>query len=582
MQQLKKEDLRLFLKFAKFLLPYWKTELLVIVLGEVAVVFGLANPYLSKLLIDKGLLAKDPTFFIIIGLSMGGLFILTGLLNAATTYLSSYLNLKLRFDLHKKVFGHLTKLSFSFFQEKSTGGHIYRISYDIDRVISFITSSLSEILTILPRTLFIFAIIFYLDRQLALLSLFLIPFLYFVPYYFMQRLKTLYEELFKNSQDIYERLAEVFSHIQLVKAFGKEINEFRAYLRQLIINLKLSKKTTKLGAMSSFSGNVMSRLVSGIIFFYGGYWVIKGRLTFGSLTAIMLYINQLFGLQSRFANFFQQVAMGTLSCSRIDEILSQEPQIKASPDASLVKFTKGEIVFKEVRFAYGDKKPILENMNFRIEPGTHIALIGPSGCGKTTIINLILRLFEPQNGEIFIDGNNLEKIKFEALYEQIGIALQEPFLWNDTVENNIKYGKPNATQDEIMSVAQLTGIDSFINELPQKYDTKIGENATLLSEGQKQRIAIARAVIKKPAILILDEALSSLDVSSETRILEELLGKRKNLTCIIISHRLSMLNFVDRVYFLKSQNEIIISSTKEFLDSLEYKNLEFAKLQRDL
>jgi len=575
MQRFKKENLRLFLKFSRFLLPYWKQELAVIILGEAAVVFALVNPYLSKLLIDKGLLNKDLNLFIVIGLGMGALFILNGLISAFVQYVSQYVESKVDIDIRKSVFEHLNKLSFDFFQSRSSGENIYKISYDIDRITAFITSAISEITTILPRTLFTFAIIFYLDRQMAVLALCLAPFLYFFPYYFSKKMRILYNELFKSIQGIFERLAEVFSHIQLVKAFGKWDSEFKNYIERLLVNIRLSLKTAKLAALSGFSSSVMSRLIAGLIFFYGGYLVIKGRLSFGSVTAIMLYITQLFGLQTRFAMFFQNAVMGMISCSRIEEILGQEPKIRENSLAKELRFDKGELAFRSVTFAYSGKAPILENINFTIDAGSHIGLMGPSGCGKTSIVNLVLRLFQPQLGEILIDGYNLKDIKFQSLYEQVGVVLQEPFLWNDTVENNIRYGKEDASLNEVLDVARLTGIDGFIEGLPQKYQTKIGENATLLSEGQKQRIAIARALIKNPAILILDEALSSLDLESEISILERLMSQRTNKTTIIISHRLNILNYIDWIYLLESPAKIIKMSPKDFLGTIKYSDLEF-------
>jgi ABC-type multidrug transport system fused ATPase/permease subunit len=564
MRRYNKENFRLFLKFAKYLLPYWKKELFIIILGELAVLFSLAYPYLSKLLIDRGILQKDLNFFILVVLAMIVQFLLTGIMNAFVHYFSSYINSKVNLDLVQDLCNHLSKLSFSFFQSKSSGEQVYKVGYDTDRITDFITSVISESLTILPRTVFIFAIIFYLDRRMAILSLCLAPLLYVLPYYFMKRMKPIFEEYLRCSQEIFGKLTELFSHMHLVKAFGKETREFKDYIRRAASILGLSLKNTKIATSSDFSGNAISRVVIGIIFFYGGYQVILGRLSFGSVTAIMLYISQLFALQSKFAAFFQKAASGMISCQRIEEILSQkvyqEPQ-----DARAVTFHKGEIIFNNVSFAYPNKSPILEKMNFKITGAAHIALVGPSGCGKTTTINLILRLFSPQKGEISIDGNDLKEIKSDFIYQQIGVVLQEPFLWNDTIENNIKYGREDASLEQIIEVAKLVGIDDFVNTLPDGYRTRIGENATLISQGQKQRLAIARAIIKNPKILILDEAMSSLDSESETKIIDNIRTRFAHSTVVIVSHRLSAAKKMDSLYFLRSPDKMEIGSYEEIL-----------------
>jgi len=566
MNRFQKQNFRLLLKFTKYLLPYWKKELVVIILGELIVVFGLANPYLGKLLIDRGILGKDLNFFILIAVAITVLFVLIGTINAFVRYLSGYINSKINLDLNRDVFKHLNKLSFAFFQSKSSGEHLYKINSDLDRISDFITHAISNIATTLPRALFIFAIIFYLDRRIAILALCLVPFLFICPYYFMRKMRIVYKDFFQHTQEIFERLTEVFSHIHLIKAFGKEAREFKDYIGRLNVNIRLSLKATKLSALNIFSGSAISRVIAGIIFFYGGYRVIEGQLTFGSVAAIMLYINQLFSLQSKFTAFSQQLTSGMLSCERIEEILNQNPY-KESATARPIKFDKGEIIFDNITFAYEKKKPVLENMNFRINVGSRIALVGSSGSGKTTIANLILRLYEPQKGKIFIDGYDLKELKSNSIYSQIGIALQEPFLWNDSIENNIRYGKEDAEFTEIAEAGRLVGLDNFISMLSDGYKTKIGENATLISQGQKQRLAIARAIIKNPQIIILDEAMSSLDSESEVRIIENLKKNFSTSTIIVVSHRLSTARKMDLIYFLKASDKVEIASCEKALEA---------------
>ena len=580
-RKLSKTQLKLLLKFAKYLLPYWKRETVILGLSGVVVLLSLVNPYLTKLVIDRAFGNRDLRVFIILALIGGGVFVLNGLVSGLKNYLDRQVEIKVNFDLNKKVFKNLEKLDLNYFQNKSTGEHLYRSSYDIDRAADFITTTPPQVVATFPKLLFILIIVLRLNWQMAVFSLCLAPLLYLPPYYFTRRMRKVWEDLIKYSEDIFKRLNEVFSHIQLVKAFGREAVEIRNYLRSQIAKVRISMRNIRLEVVSSFAGSAANKVVIGLITFYGGYQVIKGEMTLGSLTAIMLYIGQLIGLQSSFAEFFQNIALGLVSCQRVEEILEKKPRIIEKEDARSVIFKKGEIVFRNVSFGYKQGEPVLAGINFNIDGGSHIALIGPSGCGKTTILNLLLRLYDPWTGDIMIDGCNIKGLKFSSLRGQIGMALQEPFLWNDTIENNIRYGKPDAGKEEIIEVAKICGVDDFVSELPNEYKTIIGENACKISEGQKQRIAIARALLKKPKILILDEAFASMDSQSEDKIILRIRQLSEIPTVIVVSHRLSTVMACDLAYFFKKPDKIVINKPQQLLEKDEaFYNLFAAQLRR--
>jgi len=560
---------KLFLKFAKYLLPYWKKEAVILNLGGVVVLLGLVNPYLTKLVIDRAFGNKDLRIFIILALIGGTIFILNGLVSGVKDYLDRQIGIKVNLDLHKRVFKHLEKLDLDYFQNKSTGEHLYRSSHDIEGAASFITTTPPQVIATFPKLLFILIIVLRLNWQMAVFSLLLAPLLYLPPYYFTRKMRKIWEALIKNSEGIFKGLNEFFSHIQLVKAFSKEAAETRDYLRRRIANIRMSMRNTRLELVSSFAGSAINKVVIGLITFYGGYQVIKGTMTLGSLMAIMMYIRQLVGLQGSFAGFFQSIAFGLLSCQRVEEIFDKRPKIVEIKGAKDTIFKKGEIVFKNVSFGYKEGESVLSGINFNIngDGGSHIALVGSSGCGKTTILNLILRLYDPWAGDIIIDGDNIKNLKFNSLRGQIGIALQEPFLWNDTIENNIRYSKPNATEKEIIEISRICKVDDFVKNLPNRYQTIIGENACKISEGQKQKIAVARALIKRPRILILDEAFSSIDSQSEERIIANVKETQNSLTTIVVSHRLSTVMSADLVYFLNRPDEMIIGTGEELIQS---------------
>ncbi len=540
----------------KYILPYWKKEVAVLSLSGIGVILGLINPYLAKLVIDKVYGARDLKLFIVLILAGGGIFLLSGAASGLENYINRYIRLRVNLDLNRKLFKRFQALPYSFFQATSTGGHLFKISYDTEQMTRFITDVLPKAVSLLPRSIFIFFIIFFLSRKMALLALVLTPFLYIIPYYFSRRLKGMFRIWVENSQGIFAKLKEVLSNMHLVKAFGKEKEEEKYYIGSLIKNIRLNLKNTKIEVFGSFSGSMINRLSLGLIICYGGYQVIKGTMTLGSLAAITIYLNQLSGLQGSMGQFFQSISLGAVSCDRLNAILNARVYPALAGDTKDGVFIKGDIEFKNVSFAYKADKPVLKDLTFNIKGGSRVGLTGPSGCGKTTIVNLMLRVFRPDSGKILIDGLNIADMNPKSFYGQIGVVLQEPYLWNDTILNNIRYAERGANLSEVREAARVAFIDGFVERLPQKYDTVIGENACKVSEGQKQRIAIARALIKKPKILILDEALSSVETELEEKIIGGIKDYSKDTTLIVITHRPSTLKLLDLTYHMTGPGSI--------------------------
>ena len=296
-------------------------------------------------------------------------------------------------------------------------------------------------------------------------------------------------------------------------------------------------------------------------------------MTLGNLSAIAIYLSQLSGVQGSLAQFLQERSLGVISWERLELILAAEPVLADDSQAKEASFFKGQIEFKDVSFFYKQEKQLFNKLSFSIPGGSRIALAGPSGCGKTTILNLTLRLYKPTAGNILIDGHNVNTIKAKSLYGQVGVVLQEPYLWNDTIENNIGYGSQLASFQEITEAARLACIDDFIIGLPLGYRSVIGENACRISEGQKQRLAIARALIKKPRIIILDEALSCVDARIKEEIIDNITSVFNESTIIVISHRLSTIKKMDSVYFLSRNNNVDIGGHEDLLrNNAQYQN----------
>ncbi|MEK6733125.1 MAG: ABC transporter ATP-binding protein, partial [Candidatus Omnitrophota bacterium] len=508
---------------------------------------------------DKAYPDKNLKLFVILISAIGIIFILGNLFKGLGNYLSRYVRLRVGLSLNRTVFNKLQNLTYSFFQSSSTGENVYKINYDIEQITQLTADILPQVIILIPKSIFILAIILYVNPKMFIFALVLTPFLYIGPYHFTKILRKAWKEWVENSQGIFKQLNETLSHMHLIKSYGKGKSEARAYIENVIKNARLRLKNTRLEVTTSFLNSAIQKAILGLIVFYGGYQVIKGTMTLGSLGAISIYISQLSGVQAIFANYIQQIASGIVSCERLENILEIEQEQMENHGAGDTIFTKGRIEFKNITFGYvgeglkpspTDRK-IFNNLSFNIEGGSCIALIGPSGCGKTTLINLLLRLYNLVEGEIFIDSHDIKNIKAKSLYDQIGVALQEPYLWNDTIENNIKYGKPDASFQEIEKAAKIACIGEFINSLPQKYNTIIGENACKISEGQKQRIAIARTVIKRPKILILDEALSSVNGELEDEIITNLRNNLNGSTLLVISHRPSTIEKMDAIIRIK-------------------------------
>jgi len=563
--------------FYRYLLPYWRKVAVVLLLSIAASTLSLANPYLAKFIIDKAYGNKDLRLFILLMAIGGVIFILSAAFNSMSQYLNYYLRLRISFDLNRKIFKKLQGLSYGFFQGTSSSEHLYKINYDISQVAYFITEALLQVIILIVRALSIFVIVLRLNVEIALFTLILTPFLYPLPIYFTRKLRRALEAWVRESQSIFIQLGEILRHIQLIKAFGKTYSERKRYVAGLIKNIRLKLKSHGLELSSSFINSLVSRMAMGLVVLYGGYELIKGRLSLGSLSAIVIYLGQFLGLNNLSTNFLQRLSENSVSCDRLQEVFSLQPEFTDERDTKSINFDKGRIDFIDVSFSYGLNREVLSNLSFSIKGNSAVALVGCSGCGKTTIVSLMLKLHEPRNGKICIDGQGIKSINFGSFYRQIGVALQEPYLWNDSIENNIRYGREDASLREVVGAAEVVCMDSFIDSLPDKYGTVIGEGGCKVSEGQKQRIAIARAVIKKPKILILDEALSSVDAETEGKILTSIRSTLIDSTIIIISHRISTIKKLDLVYFLSAPNRIEINTHEALLE----KNRQYQRYLAD-
>ncbi len=551
-------------EFYHFLVPYYRKQGVALVLTLAGVLLSLVNPYLTKLMVDRAIMGKDVKMFLILGGIGAGVFLLNSLVNAGAEYITKDIRIRLGFDLNRKIFTHLQRLPLGFFKIRSTGEHMFKVNYDVDRVADLLSFIPRDAVNIFPKFLCTFVIIAWLDGSMALVALLVLPLVFWPVNRMTQRMQEVYRAMVDRSQDIFRKMGEIFSHIYLAKVFGKERAQTRGYLRAVIARMRWEFSNIRLEVLNTLMAGSLNRAIIAVLTLFGAWQVMQGKVTLGTLAAVLVYLAELVLLQSSVVFLFQRVSMGLICCGRLDALLNQPPQELHADGAKVNMSDAVDIRFKNVSFGYRPSEIILRDTAFEI-PGGWVALAGASGCGKTTIINLLLGFYQPFQGQIFVGGHDMRAIDLAFWRNQLGVVTQEPFLWDDTVANNLKYACPHASDDEMARVAQMTGVNNMIRSLPHGYNTLIGERGCLLSEGQKQRIALARALLKRPKILILDEAMSSIDALSEEQIIAVLRAIPEVTQVLLVSHRWSTVSSCDHVLYFNGDRPVITGQPADLM-----------------
>ncbi len=532
----------------------------------------LAAPYISRLFIDKAFLNKDIGNFINYIFLSAVLFIISMLFKTGETVLKNKVTVKLKFDLTNKFIKKLYSLDLDFFQTKSVGENVYRLS-DTDTMIAFITEKVPNLLVTIFKIPIILGVAFWLNVPMTMFLLIASPLFLLQTLYIQKKAKPIYDQIWRQSAGLSKKINEALSNILVVKTSGWESLQRRSYLKLLIENIRWQIRIFRWSVTGSLAASFLSRAISGIVALYGGWLIIEGRLSLGSYTAVMLYLSQLAMLLQSLTYEVEFFTKDIVSFERFFEVMETSPKIKDLPGAKHLKLEKGRIQFKDVWFGYQREKPVFKELNFTIASCSWVGIAGLSGCGKTTLTNLLLRLYEPWRGEISLGGIDLKMIKIESLKKNIGVAPQQPILFDLSIKENIGYGLTNISEAKIIKAAETAHVHDFISGLPRGYDTVIGEDACKLSGGFKQMIVIARTIIRDPYILILDEATSSIDSITEQKIFKALKEERQGLITIVISHRLSAIKDADRIYFLRDGGRVEEGSHNQLLSgSPHYKD----------
>ncbi|HOU36381.1 MAG TPA: ATP-binding cassette domain-containing protein [Candidatus Omnitrophota bacterium] len=511
--------------------------------------FFLAAPFFSGFLIDEAFLNRDWQAFTRLSIAGGAVFIFSAAVGFFGEFLKNRIAVQVRLKLTGGFLRKLYGLDLPFFQSVPSGETMYRF-FDIETTASFLTGHIPDMIKDIVQSAIILAVAMAVNPRLTIFMLILSPLLLLRSIYVQKRLLPVFSRVWESSSALSRRIFESLSRMYIIKAMGLEHVQRRMFMRELVSNLRWKSKNFRLLQADSLLSSFLSKFIYGLVTLYGGWLIIRGEVTLGSYTAVMIYLTQLGALFHSAGTAWQYCLEERVSLAKLSDIMEADASVADTVSAQPVSRLDGEIEFKNVSFGYLEGSPVLRDLSFIIPAHSMTVITGPSGCGKSTILNLLLRLYEPWNGIILYDRTDFKVISIASLRSRIGIASQQPFLFDDTIRANIAYGLEDIRQSDIEAAARIACIHDEIRALPQGYDTVIGEDACRLSHGQKQRLAIARALARQPDLLIMDEATAAVDPLAEEDIFRQLSSWRKGRSIIVVSHRQSVQKLADTVMVL--------------------------------
>ena len=565
------------LRVLGYLKPYKRAVSLTLGFATVTTLLDLIPPWIIKVIIDQ-LIDDSGTFMIywvVIGLI--GVYFFRNFLNYQRIIFNNRLEQNVVFDMRSNVYKALNGLSINYFENKSTGELMSRINDDVNYVERIFVDGVEQVVTAFLTLTGITIILFYLHWKLALVSLLPIPFLLWGACTYTKKAHGLYHTVRESAAKMNARLQDSISGIREIFAFNRQLHEISRFETRSRDYCNSNLKVMSLWAIYSPAMMFLGSLGTVLILLYGIGLVRSTEITIGSLVAFIGYLALFYTPINQLHSVNHMLQHALASGERVFEIIDRQPDVQEIHDAILPSTNvQGEIEFKNVSFAYVKDKPIIKNLSLKIQPGEKIALVGHTGSGKSTLIKLLLRFYDINSGNINVDGYRIGDLKISYLREQIGMVSQDPYLFNGTVAENILYGNVEASRDEMIKSALAANASNFIKNLPQGYDTLIGERGVKLSGGEKHRIAIARTLLKDPPILILDEATASVDTETEAKIKDALVSLTAGRTTILIAHRLSTLEGANRILVMRS-GELVESGTH---GSMINSKTEYAQLFR--
>jgi subfamily B ATP-binding cassette protein MsbA len=544
-------DIKILRKYHALLLPFIGIFLISIFFDIVMTLLGLVAPLLTRVLFDyaypyRDLALLNVTIFATIGVYFNYFFI-----SVASDYLQIYISQETTARLTERVFHAIQCLPLRFHQEKKSGDLLIRITDDVSNTVSMVFNILPTFIIDGGRFLIILGIALTINPKLTLLALLSVPLYVIEAKFYSAKLARVQQESIDADSDIFSRANERIGNIKTIKAFGMERHETLSFASLIRRRYRVLVKGSLLNIVQTFTNSITLQMWSIFLTWYLGYQVVNGTLSIGEIIALMLYIDQLDEPIHAFIGLFTSWKTNMVSMRRLDEVLDHPSEETMDEGADHLELRDGDVATNRLSFEYEPDAPVLHDLDISFPPNSFAAIVGASGSGKSTLVNLMLRFFDPTDGIILVDGQNIAEVRIHELRQKVGIVAQDAALFDGTIIDNILYGNEGRSRGDAMRAAQLAGAHDFISRMSGGYDTQVGPGGSFLSGGQRQRIAIARTLLRDPSIIVFDEATAALDAESEYKIQEVIASLRHSKTVIVIAHRLSTIKMADNILVLE-------------------------------
>jgi ATP-binding cassette subfamily B protein len=544
-------DRVLFSRMVKYITRHKRRLVLLILVTIISTGINLLPPYMFTLAIDKYIADLDTGGLALISIAFVIVYLLIFATQVIQRFIINWLGAKLGYDMRLDIFSHLQKLGLDFYAKRKMGSLVSRVTNDVDRITELVTSGVASVIADFVTLGGIIIIMITMDVRLSVITFTILPLMIGFLLTWGRKVRVVYRATRRTIASVSAKLEESVSGMKEIQCFGREGETRREFQKLNTDNMKANVLAGQV--MSAFWPVVAIFTAIGncLVLWFGGSAVINGALSVGVLFGFMSYLNRFFWPIEDLSNFWNSVQSALAAAERVFGIMDSEIMVANAPDAVEANTIERKIVYEKLSFSYEEGQPVLRDIDLEIEPNTTVALVGPTGVGKTTLINLLYRFYDPTQGRVTVGGQDIRGVTIESLRDQMAIVLQDTYLFSGSIMANIKYGRLEATDEEVIEVTKAVGAHEFIKRLPEGYETEVRERGGRLSQGQRQLVSLARALLANPVILIMDEATSSIDAYTELIIQSAMHIVLKNRTSIIIAHRLSTVRKADKIVVIQ-------------------------------